>query len=537
MTRLLLPAVALLAAIWASRVVNPSELGKRLDRMDGWIRRYGPWAAAALTVLAVWWTWGHVRTYPTTHVESSYLLQARIFADFAWTAPTPPMPEFFEQPYVLVIPAVASKFPPGHPLLLSVGALLHFLPLVPLIMAGVTAALILVVGSRALNPYVALLAWLAWLTTPMVMRFQSSYFAEPTATCMVLVAWWCLLRWRARGHVAWIVACGVAAGWSIISEPVTGVAFGLPILGVVVVDAVRGRRLEALAFLPALGAVLAIIPLWSAEVTGDRSLTPTALYRAEYVPFDRPGFTIASEAPRRSLTPVMLDVREQLLREHEEQELDRLPMNFVRRVVSIAADLWQGAQLVLIPFVIIGLFAMPVPVRLALSGAGLLLVGRIAFAQDPRVTLPYLAIAPVIAAIAACGLWRVLVWAANGVIVRLHVERRPKLGSALVALVLAFFAVPTFSAWRLRHHQAAAMREEFDSALMQLPSSKSIIFLKYASQGQRQHLGLVENHPDLQRAPVWVVHDLGIRDRELQSLAQDRTAYVFDEQTMEFRRF
>src|SRR6185503_19211936 len=118
------------------------ELGERYERAESWIRRWAPGIAGVLTVAATWWTWGFLYPLPTTLDEMSYLLQAKIFAGFHWTAPRPVIPEFFEQPHVLVVPAVASKFAPGHALILAIGSLLGFPPLVPLLVAGCTAALL-----------------------------------------------------------------------------------------------------------------------------------------------------------------------------------------------------------------------------------------------------------------------------------------------------------------------------------------------------------------------------------------------------------
>ena len=45
--------------------------------------------------------------------ESAYLLQAELFSQWRFTAPTPPLPKFFEQLYVNLVPAMSSKYPPG----------------------------------------------------------------------------------------------------------------------------------------------------------------------------------------------------------------------------------------------------------------------------------------------------------------------------------------------------------------------------------------------------------------------------------------
>jgi hypothetical protein len=535
--RLLPVVLAVFSALYASRVVNASELGDRYDRAEEWIPRWGPLVAAVLTIAAIWWTWGFLHPQPTTFDGTSYLLQAQIFSGLHWTAPSPPLPEFFEQPQVLVVPVVASKFLPGHALVLAIGALLRFPPLVPLLVAGCTAALLVAVVARIANPWIAIVTWIAWLTTPVVLRFQPSYSAETTATLAIVAGWWCTIEWRERKKWYWAAAAGAAFAWCGITDAVMAAAFGILPAAFIVVKAIRRARWSSVgALVVAAALVLAIIPLWSVQTTGRASVTPTAEYRQDYFPFARPGFSISSEAPRRPLTPVLEGLRDDLLARQEAQQPNRIGRTVTDRLVALVRDLWRAPQLVMLPFFIVGLFVMNRAMQLGLVSSLLLILGRIPFPQDPESTLPYLPVALVVAAITACGVWRVLLWVAKAVIVRLHVERRPKLGSALVALVLAFFAVPTLSGWRTRHLQDATERTAFDDAVAQLPSSKSIIFVTYTPQ-RRQHFGFVRNHPDLQKAPIWVVHDLGNRNRELTAMAQDRTAYIFDERTMEFRRY
>src|SRR5258705_263372 len=98
--RFLLPAFTLLAALWAARIVNPSELDARYERWESWLKRVGPLAAALISAALVWWTWGAWHPLPVVHDEGSYVLQAEIFARFRWTVPTPAVPEFYEQPHV-----------------------------------------------------------------------------------------------------------------------------------------------------------------------------------------------------------------------------------------------------------------------------------------------------------------------------------------------------------------------------------------------------------------------------------------------------
>lgn len=58
---------------------------------------------------------------PRAHDEFAYLLQGETFAEFRLTNPTPPLPEFFEAPHVLLTPSYMGKYPPGQGLALAAG--------------------------------------------------------------------------------------------------------------------------------------------------------------------------------------------------------------------------------------------------------------------------------------------------------------------------------------------------------------------------------------------------------------------------------
>ena len=536
MIRLLLPAFTLLAAFWAARIVNPSELDDRFERIEAWLRRPGPLVIGAVSILIVWWVWGDLRPLPVVHDESSYVLQAEIFARLHWTAPSPPIPEFFEQPHVLVVPVVASKYPPGHALLLALGALLRFPPLIPLLVTGATAALLLMVVTRVTNPWTALLAWIVWITTPLMLRFQPGFFSETTSTALVLAAWWCLLEWRETRKKSWVALMALAVAWGAITRPVTMLAFAIPIAVVVVNDVIRYRLWLDLPIALAVSlVVLAILPLWCAQTTGDRNVTPLQMYAADYLPFDKPGFTPDSTPPRRALSPVVKSLYDDFLAHHQEQRLGNLPRTLGARSWNLALDLWRGTQLVLLPFFLVGLWTMGRELRFGLISAALVFLAYVPYAYDAPWTLYYLEITPVIAAITACGIWRALVAMVRGVVIQLHIDRRPKLGSALVALVLGVFALPTLSHWRQQHQLTSGVTNAFASAITELPSRKSIVFVRYALRPH--HLSLVSNFANLNTAPVWVVHDLGDRNKELLKLAEDRTAFVFDEEAMSFKAY
>lgn len=277
---LVLAAAALVAALTLPRLRRTSAVAVRFAAWETQLQRRGALAAAIVSVGVVWYTWGGLVPIPKVHDESSYLLQADVFASLRWTAPRPPIPEFFEQPHVLVEPAVASKYPPGHALLLSVGALAGFHALVPLVLAGITAALLFALVQRLMSPWSALLAWVVWLTAPIVLQAQPSYMSQTSTTALVLGSWWFLLDWRATRRRRALLLVALAVGWGAITRPLTMLAFAIPIGIVVMRDAARSGLWRDLGAALGVGIfVLAILPLWSWRTTGDWRVSPLEQYR------------------------------------------------------------------------------------------------------------------------------------------------------------------------------------------------------------------------------------------------------------------
>src|SRR5438477_1241204 len=118
MIAVLLSALAIIAALLAPRYIRDESFAPKVERAETALRRFGPLATAVLSVAIAWFVWDAIVPIAQAHDENSYLLQADIFARGRWTVPSPPIPDFFEQPHVQVVPSVASKYPPGHALLL-----------------------------------------------------------------------------------------------------------------------------------------------------------------------------------------------------------------------------------------------------------------------------------------------------------------------------------------------------------------------------------------------------------------------------------
>jgi hypothetical protein len=490
--------------------------------LEQFLRRFGALTVAIVSVAVIWWVWDQANPVPVIHDEASYLLQADIFASGRWTAPTPALPEFFEQPHVQIAPAVASKYPPGHALLLTLGALLGWHALVPLVLTGITAALLFALAMRVTNPWVALFTWAVWIFSPMVLRFQPSYLSELTTTPLVLGSWMALLRWRERHAPGWLLLLALLVGWGAITRPLTMLVFALPIGVVVLRDVMRARRWRDFGLAVLVGvSVLALLPVWSQRTTGSWRLSPVEKYRLDYLPFDKIGFTADTTRPRRhaTMSPVLVETYDYFLDARKEQSLAALPITAVRRFVAIATGLFQGGRLPLLVLAIIGLVVMPRVVAFGVVSAFLLVLAHLPYAHWPGWTVYYLEAAPVAALLCGLGLWHLGT--------RYVKDRLPALvltSTAAVGLVGALGA----SHWRDQHRGPAGgqLHRQLAQAIRTMPKP-GILFVRYSPRIMHNP-AIVRNFAYPDSAGMWIVHDLGAHNEALLRLAPGRVSHHLD---------
>lgn len=525
---LVVGVLALLARRDESRIAQQGALVRALD--SRWIIV----AIGVLSAAALWWCWGALRPVPVIHDEIAYVLQANIFAHFRWSAPSPPIPAFFEQAHVLVDPAVAAKYPPGHALVLALGVLVGWPALIPILLLGTAGALLFVLARRVANGAVALLTWVLWLGSPVVEGFGPSYFSETTTTVCWLAGWLALLEWRTTRRREWLVSLALIIGWGAITRPLTMLAYAIPVGIVVLRDVYLGRRWRDLAVATVAGiAVLALLPLWSARTTGTWRVSPLTLYTQQYMPWDVPGLGLKTTPPTRALTPDLMILAQVFKPLHETHTLAALPRNVQARLMVTGSRMGGLASGVLFPFALIGLFALGAATGFALASALLLGIAYLAYATSSGWTLYYLETVPVFAYMTASGIAAAAAMLARMPRVRLRsdVWRSPELGRVVAAgaLLLAF---PTMFALRHGRHvhvSELAYQSGFARMVAHLPQQPAVLFVRYAPY-HNPHQSLVRNSADLAQQPVWVVYDRGaVENAKLLSQVPVRTAYLFDE--------
>ncbi len=529
---LIVLATLLVARFAAPRVPILRDVGARV--MDALESRWAPLGVALATVFALSYAWGSWNEIPVVHDEASYLFQAKIFAGLRWALPSPPIPEFFEQFHVFVAPTYASKYPPGHALLLVPGVWLGVPGLMPVVISGVTAALVFAIARRLVNGAVALITWFVWISAPFVLWVMGSYFSQTTSALAWMLGWYALLRWR-EGEERWLLVVAASVAWLGFTRPLTAIAYALPIGVYVLWRVVKAHRWASFARAMALGsAMLLVIPLWSAKTTGSWRTTPYSLYSKLYFPWDAPGFGLDSTPPSRALPPDMAWIHANTSQPHIGYVPSALPQAFAERSMQVGRDMWGFTRLILVAFALIGLLALSAELLFAIVTGVLLLGVYLSFFHSPTWSIYYAELQPVLAFLTALGVWTVLrartVAEARRPSAGVTPETRGALGAGLIpiAAVALLVLVPVV---KERSEQGIATRtyqRDFVKAVRSIPVEKSIVFVRYGPN-HNPHLSLVYNEPWLDEARTWIVYDRGPDNLRLMAKAPDRMPLLFNE--------
>ena len=496
--------------------------------------RLAPVVAGIVTGAAVWYAWGGLHAPAPIHDEASYLLQARNFASFHWAMPAPPLPSFFEQYHTFVTPTIASKYPPGHALLLVPGIWLSLPGLIPVLLSALAGGLLFALVRRVTNPWVAVLTFVLWVPTTANLRFRATYMSETTSSVLWLLGWWALLEWRARRSNRWLVVLAACVAWMAITRPFTAVAYAIPVGAVVIMDLTRRRQWRELVRPALVGlGILALLPIWNQRTLGDWRTAPYQEYSRIYFPFDDVGFGLNAARPQRPLPPDMQQFTQLMGQPHAFHTPDRLPAIFLDRWHALFADALGGWRASLALFAIIGLAVLGAPGWFAVASAVLLTAVYLAFAHPTTWMVYYLEIFPLVPFLTALGIGTVasaLVSPNARIGRRLARDWGPRqaLGAFLVTVALLW--PTTYGVLRARNLQAAVQSYHlwFERRIATIPDQRAIVFIRYGPRHNVHH-SLIANDPDLAHARLWIVYDRGPANRQLAALAPDRATYLFDE--------
>jgi hypothetical protein len=428
-----------------------------------------------------------------------------------------------------VTPVLASKYPPGHSLLLVPGIWLSADGIVPLLLSAFTAAVLVAVVAQRWGVTVAMLTWALWLASPLGLHFRATYFSEVTTALLWVVGWWCLGRWWDDGWAAYLVGLAGVVGWMAITRPLTAVAYAIPITVVVVPRVWRERRWPAFGAAFAAGSlVLVMLPIWSRAVTGSWERTPLAIYTAQYIPWDRMGFGLDSTAPLRAGPPDMPAYSERFKALHRNLTPAGAAQVAFQRARGLKNEVWGAGALLAIFFVFVGIRLADRRLVLGLAQATLLFLLYAVYAHGLTWNVYYLEALPVLCIMPVLGLISLGGRSAAAPVA---------LSKLLVAGTFALLAL-TANASIQQFHRVGTRGDPYRRLRAAVASAPrpAVVFVRRSAPHASPTPQLVENVANMEEAPVWLAHDLGERNPELLERVGGRVPFVFDEATGRLQR-
>jgi 4-amino-4-deoxy-L-arabinose transferase-like glycosyltransferase len=248
----------------------------------------------AVFALAGTVAWGVFEAMPHLEDEQANLFQARVFAAGRITADVPRHPNSFLIPFVVtsVQGKRFGKYPPGYPLLLSLGAAVGQ----PWLTNALTAALgilgVYLLGRELFGQDSGLLAAALGAISPMFVLLSGTLLSHPASIAALTLFAWAFLRARRPDETRrtrFALLAGGLLGWAVIIRPWTALGIAFPFALFAAWDIVRTRG-RALPFYGAMALACALVcaiqPLFNLAATGSAT---TNTYRMWW-DYDRVGF-------------------------------------------------------------------------------------------------------------------------------------------------------------------------------------------------------------------------------------------------------
>ncbi|MDB4957879.1 MAG: hypothetical protein JWO36_5448 [Myxococcales bacterium] len=196
--------------------------------------------------------------FPYSGDEYSLSLQGEMFARGLFKSITPAHGEWLRVDHVVIDSFVRSKYPPGAPALLALGARQGVAWLVTPLEGVVTLLLVWHAIRRLLGPRPALVGLVALGLAPLFAFEAASFYAHTPGMMCLAAAFSCVAAWSQSGRQRWLVLAGFAIGCTFLVRPLDAILFGVAMLSFRSVRAVVIAGASAVPFVIANFAYQAI---------------------------------------------------------------------------------------------------------------------------------------------------------------------------------------------------------------------------------------------------------------------------------------
>ncbi|MDY7038567.1 MAG: glycosyltransferase family 39 protein, partial [Thermodesulfobacteriota bacterium] len=158
--------------------------------------------------------------YPYSMDEYNYLYQAKIFSEGKLFLEVPEIYQPFKEMYMILMDnKLFSKYPPGFPLILSLGVLLNISGVINPFIAAITLVIIFYFVRSFIRTKYAMLTVGLLATTPYFIAHSASYFAHPTALLMTSLIFLLVRRYEITPKDSCLPLVGLCSGYFFLTRP------------------------------------------------------------------------------------------------------------------------------------------------------------------------------------------------------------------------------------------------------------------------------------------------------------------------------
>jgi len=185
--------------------------------------------------------------FPYSGDEYSLALQAELMAKGMLKAPAPQHLEWLRIDHVVIDSWVRSKYPPGGPALLAIGARYGVAWIVGPIESALTLGIVWHTVRRLLGPRGALVALVTLGAAPLFMFDAASFYMHAPVMLFLAIAFASVAQWTKCECWPFLAITGVALGCAFLVRPIDALLFGAALL---VFRSWRAVIIPAVAALP-----------------------------------------------------------------------------------------------------------------------------------------------------------------------------------------------------------------------------------------------------------------------------------------------
>ncbi len=226
---------------------------------------------------------------PHLEDEVSFVFQAKTLASGRLFVDIPEHQEFFDLPFLVKHDGkMFGKYPPGHPIILTIGMWLGCAWIINPFFSSLALVFIYLIGRKVYDQKTAILAAFLAFFSPFFLLQSATFLSHPTTLFFIVIFIYLYILAKEKKSLKLFFLAGAAMGFPFLSRQLTALSLAMPFVMVELFLLLRYRRniVSVLAMIAGFLPWVLLLLLYNQILTGNPLTNPYELYW----PYDKVGF-------------------------------------------------------------------------------------------------------------------------------------------------------------------------------------------------------------------------------------------------------